>query len=159
MKKTNLKTLIISILIPLVTGFLSYFLSRSGMAYYETLNKPALNPPSILFPIVWTILYILMGISSYIVYTSDSPFRQKALKWYVIQLIFNFGWSIIFFGLSKLLFAYIWLLILIASIVVMIYYFYKVKPIAAYLQIPYLLWCIFAAYLNLSIYFLNPPTL
>lgn len=159
MKKLNLKTLAVSILIPLTVGFLSYFLSRGGMSYYETLNKPPLNPPSFIFPIVWTVLYILMGISSYIVYTSDSPFRQKALRWYVIQLVFNFGWSIIFFGLSKLLFAYIWLLLLIAAIVVMIYYFYKVKPLSAYLQIPYLLWCIFAAYLNLSIYFLNPPSL
>lgn len=159
MKKLNLKTLAVSILIPLTVGFLSYFLSRGGMSYYETLNKPPLNPPSFIFPIVWTVLYILMGISSYIVYTSDSPFREKALRWYVIQLIFNFGWSIIFFGLSKLLFAYIWLLLLIAAIVVMIYYFYKVKPLSAYLQIPYLLWCIFAAYLNLSIYFLNPPSL
>ena len=159
MKKLNLKTLAVSILIPLTVGFLSYFLSRGGMSYYETLNKPPLNPPSFIFPIVWTVLYIFMGISSYIVYTSDSPFREKALSWYVIQLIFNFGWSIIFFGLSKLLFAYIWLLLLIAAIVVMIYYFYKVKPLSAYLQIPYLLWCIFAAYLNLSIYFLNPPSL
>ena len=156
MKKADIKKLAISILIPLLTGFISAFLSRRGMDLFNTLNKPPLSPPSILFPIVWTILYTLMGISSYIVYNTPSSYRKKALIWYGIQLILNFFWSIIFFGFSKFLFAYIWLILLICAIIIMIYYFYKVKAISAYLQIPYLLWCIFAAYLNLSIYLLNP---
>jgi len=118
-------------------------------------NKPAFNPPAFLFPIVWTILYILMGISSYIIYSSDNQNKGKALTIYAIQLFFNFFWSIIFFGSSQYLLAFVWLVILIILIIVMIYKFYTIEPMAAYLQIPYLLWCLFAAYLNFMIYRLN----
>lgn len=154
MKQQNRSTLIISILIPLAVGSLSALLS-GNMSTFSTLNKPALNPPAILFPIVWTILYILMGISSYMIYTSNSPDAPMALKTYFIQLFFNFCWSIIFFGFSQYLLSFLWLVILIILIYIMIQQFYKINPTAAYLQIPYLLWCIFAAYLNLFIYIMN----
>lgn len=153
MKTENKSILIISILIPLVIGSLSALFSNSSA--YLTLNKPSFSPPSILFPIVWTILYILMGISSYIIYMSEDPRRYRALKTYAIQLIFNFFWSIIFFGLSQYLFAFLWLLALILLIIIMIRQFYKISPVAAYLQIPYLIWCIFAAYLNFMIVSMN----
>lgn len=146
--------LIISILIPLAVGALSALIS-GNMSMYSSLNKPGLSPPSFIFPIVWTILYILMGISSYIIYVSGSPGTKTALYIYALQLFFNFCWSIIFFGFSQYLFAFVWLIALIILIVIMIKKFYSIEPIAAYLQIPYLIWCIFAAYLNLSIYLMN----
>lgn len=154
MKSQNKSAFIISILIPLAVGTLSALISGNNSIYYS-LNKPALSPPSFVFPIVWTILYILMGISSYIIYTSNHPKAPDALKIYALQLFFNFCWSIIFFRFSQYLFAFVWLIALIILIVIMIKKFYSINPIAAYLQIPYLIWCIFAAYLNLSIYIMN----
>ena len=153
MNSKSKSSLFISILIPLAIGILSALLS--GDMSDSAFNKPPLNPPSYIFPIVWTILYILMGISSYIIYFSNNQNKDKAIKSYAIQLFFNFFWSIIFFRFSQYLIAFIWLIILIAFIIRMIYQFYKIKPLAAYLQIPYLLWCLFAAYLNFMIYLLN----
>ena len=154
MKIKNKSTLIIAILIPIAVGTLSaLFSGRTSL--YSQINKPSLSPPGFVFPIVWIILYILMGISSYIIYESDNPNQKTALKTYAIQLFFNFWWSIIFFRFSLYLFAFLWLLSLIAIIIVMIYQFYRIKPLASYLQIPYLLWCLFAAYLNFMIYRLN----
>lgn len=150
----NKSGLILSILIPLAAGSLSALLS-GNMSEYAGLNKPALSPPSFVFPVVWTILYILMGISSYLIFQSQDPDRTKALKTYALQLFFNFGWSILFFGFSLYLPAFFWLAALIVLILIMIYQFYRINPLAAYLQIPYLLWCIFAAYLNFMIYRLN----
>ena len=154
MKIKNKSALIIAILIPLAVGTVSALFSRN-ISLYSTINKPALSPPAFLFPIVWIILYILMGISSYLVYESNSPDKRNALKTYAIQLFFNFWWSIIFFRFSLYLFAFLWLLVMIALIVIMIYKFYKIRPLSAYLQFPYLLWCLFAAYLNFMIYRLN----
>lgn len=153
MKIKNKSSLIISILIPILVGTLSSLFS--GNMSISMFNKPSFSPPSFLFPIVWTILYILMGISSYIIYSSDSPNKGKALTIYGIQLFFNFFWSIIFFGSSQYLFSFVWLIALIIIIIIMIYQFYTIEPLAAYLQIPYLLWCLFAAYLNFMIYWLN----
>lgn len=144
MKIRDKSALIISILIPLTVGTMSALFS-GNMSSYSILNKPAFSPPGFIFPVVWTILYILMGASSYIVYSSNSPNKSKALLLYCIQLFFNFCWSIIFFGLDLFLFAFIWLIALILI----------VNPLSAYLQIPYLIWCIFAAYLNFSIFLLN----
>ena len=149
----NKAHLIIAIFIPLAVGVLSSLLS--GSMAYSAFNKPSFSPPSYLFPIVWTVLYILMGISSYIIYSSNSPDKRKALTTYAIQLFFNFFLSLLFFGLSQYLLAFVWLILLIVLIVVMIYQFYQIQPVAAYLQIPYLLWCLFAAYLNFTIYMLN----
>ena len=154
MKTQNKESLIISLLIPLAVGAVSSLLSENMMGG-SSFNQPALSPPSFLFPIVWTILYLLMGISSYLVYTSDSPLKTPALKVYGLQLAFNFFWSILFFRFSLYGAAFLWLLVMIILITLMIYLFYKIRPLAAYLQIPYLLWCIFAAYLNYMIYQLN----
>jgi len=154
MKIKNKSSFIIAILIPVAVGMLSALFS-GNTTLYSTIQKPLLSPPGFIFPIVWTILYILMGISSYIIYESNNPYQKKALKTYAIQLFFNFLWSILFFRFSLYFFSFLWLLILIALIVKMIYQFYQINPISAYLQIPYLLWCIFAAYLNFMIYKLN----
>ena len=154
MKPQNRSSLIIAILIPLAVGSFSALIS-GNMALYSTINKPAFSPPSIVFPIVWTILYVLMGISSYIIYSSDSADKTRALKIYALQLFFNFCWNILFFRYNLYLLSFLWLVILIVLICIMIKDFYKINPAAAYLQIPYLLWCIFAAYLNFSIYTMN----
>lgn len=154
MKIRNKSALIISILIPLTVGTMSALFS-GNMSSYSILNKPAFSPPGFIFPVVWAILYILMGASSYIVYFSNSSNKSKALLLYCIQLFFNFCWSIIFFGLDLFLFAFIWLIALIFIIIIMIRQFLIVNPLSAYLQIPYLIWCIFAAYLNFSIFLLN----
>lgn len=155
MKVIKLKPLLIAIAIPLIVGGLSALITSGSMQVFETINKPSFAPPGYLFPIVWTILYILMGISSYLVYMSDSRFKEPALKFYAIQLGFNFLWSIFFFNFKLYTFSFIWLVALFILIVIMIYFFYKVNKTAAYLQIPYLLWVAFAGILNLSIALLN----
>lgn len=152
MKHENKDTFILSVLIPLAVGTLSaLFSGQMDMIR----NQSALTPPSFIFPIVWTILYILMGISSYLIYRSDSSDKAGALTVYALQLTFNFFWSIVFFRFSWYLFAFLWLVIMIWLITVMIWRFYQISPLAAYLQIPYLLWCLFAAYLNFMVYRLN----
>lgn len=151
----RLKSLLKSLAISLGTGILSAIFTMGSMDIYKSINKPSLSPPSWLFTIVWTILFILMGISSYLVYESVSDRKDIALKVYGLQLIFNFLWTIIFFNVKLYLFSFFWLLLLWVLILIMILFFYKIKPIAAYLQIPYFLWTTFAAYLNLMIYVLN----
>lgn len=156
--RTNIKSYVVSILIALVTGGLSALLTSGNMDLYSTIITPPLAPPSILFPIVWTILYILMGISAAMIYnTETAPLSQRksALYTYGISLLFNFFWSIIFFNNRQFLFAFIWLLALLFLIVRTIMKYYKINPVAAYLQIPYLLWVTFAGYLNFAIWVLN----
>lgn len=151
----NYKALIISILIPLTVGGLSALLTRNNMDVYGALDQPPLAPPGWVFPVVWTILYTLMGISSYLIYTSDSLYKKSALKAYAAQLIVNFLWTIIFFNLQAYFFAFLWLILLLVLIVLMIAGFSRINKTAAYLQIPYLLWVMFAGYLNFGIYMLN----
>lgn len=153
MKTRNIDPFIIALLIPLAVGAVSSLISGTMMA--PTFIQPSFSPPGYLFPIVWTILYILMGISSYLVYTSDSPAKPAALLVYAIQLVFNFFWTILFFRFSLYGLAFLWLLVLIGLIVIMICLFSKIRPAAAYFQLPYLLWCLFAAYLNFAVYMLN----
>lgn len=155
MSRIKLLPLIISILIPLILGGLVGFLTSGSVNIYENLIKPPLSPPSFLFPIAWTILYILMGISAYLIYISDSPYKKNALTIYILQLIVNFSWSFIFFNMQDFLLAFIWLVILWLLIIVMIKYFANINKAAAYLQFPYLLWLSFAGYLNLAVYLLN----
>ena len=151
----NWKQLLISIGISLGIGALAGFLTQNSMEVYSELQRPALSPPGWLFPIVWTILYLLMGISAYLIYDSHSPNKEKALTIYVWQLFFNFLWSIVFFNLQNILLAFIVLIILWLLIVAMIKSFKEINPLAAWLQIPYLLWVTFAGYLNLMLYILN----
>lgn len=149
------KPLFISILLPLAVGGLSAVVTGKAMQDFMTFNKPALSPPAWLFPVVWTILYILMGIASYIVWQSKNSDKDLALKFYGVQLLFNFFWSYIFFNLQNYLFAFIWLIILWLLIIVTTVLFYRIDKKAGYLLIPYLLWVTFAAYLNFAIYLLN----
>ena len=155
-KKVRKDVLAICILIPILIGGLSSLLSGSGRGFYESVETPWFAPPGIVFPIVWTILFVLMGISCYIVYEDGYEENKQALVVYGIQLALNFAWSIIFFKYRAFLFAFIWLILLWIAIVVMIAKFYKINRCAAYLQIPYLLWVTFAGVLNFAIYQLNP---
>ncbi len=157
MKKST-KVYIIGIIIPLVVGGLSALITSGSMDIYKDIVRPPLSPPGILFPIVWTILFVLMGVGSAMVYNSDNVSFQKrknALYVYLVQLALNFFWNIIFFNMREYLFSFIWLVALLALIILMIYKFYKINKTAALLQMPYLLWVSFAGYLNLAIYILN----
>ena len=155
--KINKKLLIICLVIPLAVGGVAALLTGGGMDTFETLNQPPLSPPGWLFPVVWTILYILMGIASYLVLTSGKSHEsiRRALVLYGIQLAFNFLWPIFFFGLSAYLFAFIWLVALWLLILATTISFYRISDIAGYLMIPYLIWVTFAGHLNLGIYLLN----
>ena len=148
---------IISIAIPLAVGGLSAFLTMDSMEAFSALNQPPLSPPSWLFGVVWSILYILMGIASYLIYNSgaEKEIKTKALTIYGIQLLVNFFWSLIFFNWQQYFIAFIWLILLIVLIILTIMRFYPINRNAAYLMIPYLLWCLFAAYLNFGIFILN----
>ena len=125
---------------------------------YDNYIQPPLSPPGWLFPVVWTVLFILMGIGAAIVYNKKDTNPEEvrdALIIYAVNLALNFFWSIIFFNLEAYLFAFIWLVLLWITIVIMIIAFKKISPVAAYLQIPYLIWVTFAGYLNYAIYLLN----
>ena len=154
----KIKPYVISIAIALAVGGLAAFLTRNDMDIYNEITLPPLAPPSILFPIVWSILYVLMGISAAMVYLrkDEAPIAVRdALSGYGINLVLNFMWSLIFFKFKAFLLAFGWLLVLFAVIVKMIFDFKKIKPIAGYLQIPYAIWVTFAGYLNFAIWWLN----
>lgn len=156
--KKQTRNFIVSVAISLGVGILSALLTRGNMNIYEELNTPPLSPPSFLFPVVWTVLYVLMGISAAMVYnTRTSPLarRKEALTLYYVSLFFNFFWSIIFFNIRAFLFAFVWLLVLLALIILTIVKYYKINKTAAYLQIPYAVWVTFAGYLNFGIWLLN----
>jgi len=153
--KINFKKLFTYLGITLGVGALSAFFTMGSMDIYSEIEKPALAPPSIVFPIAWTILYTLMAISAYIVSQSNCENKSSALTIFYIQLAVNFVWPLIFFNLQAFFVSLLWLILLVALVVVMIIQFYKCKPISAYLQIPYLLWLLFATYLNFSISIMN----
>ncbi len=142
-----------SILIPLVLGGVVGFLI-SGSMNYDSLNQPPLSPPAILFPIVWTILYILMGVS-YGILESNNQVDNSIKYIYYAQLIVNLLWPIAFFVLEWRLFAFIWILLLDVLVLAMVIKFYKANKLSGALQLPYLAWVLFASYLNLGTYLLN----
>ena len=156
-KRINIKSLIICIIIPLAVGGLSALLTMGSMQDFEALNQPPLSPPGWLFPVVWTILYILMGIASYIVLeTPSTPDDTKnAFKAYFLQLGFNFFWSIIFFTLGAYEIAFAWLIVLLALIIVTTVRFWRINRLAGILMVPYIAWVSFAGYLNLAIAYIN----
>ena len=151
------KPIILSILVAEAVGALSGFLTREGMKLFtDAVTQPPLSPPPLLFPIVWTILYALMGYGSARIWLSTpSPDRSRALNLYAIQLVVNFFWSLIFFNAQAFGFAFFWLLLLWGLVLLMILAFDKIDPLSAKLQVPYLIWLTFAAYLNLGVWYLN----
>lgn len=157
MKKQAWKTYAFWIIFTEAVGALSGFLTREGTKIYaDTVIKPPLSPPGTVFPIVWTFLYALMGIGAARVdMASPGPERAHGIKLYLSQLTFNFFWSVIFFNAQNFGFALFWLLTMWLLIILMILAFRKVDRPAALLQIPYLLWTTFAAYLNFGAWMLN----
>ena len=154
--KFEWKKLLIALGIPLAVGGLAALLS-GGMSDYGAMNKPPLSPPGWVFPVVWSILYLLMGYASYRIWTSDAPSadKRRALLLYGAQLLANFVWPLLFFGGEMFLAALIWLVFLWILIFLTIRAFSKIDERTGDLLIPYILWVTFAAYLNLGIYLLN----
>jgi tryptophan-rich sensory protein len=157
MLKKNWKTYALFVGITLFIGALSGFLSRNGMQdFEETVKQPPLSPPMILFPIVWTVLYALMGYGAARVYLEGAELgKNRCLNLYVVQLVVNFFWSLIFFNAAAYGFALVWLLLLLGLVILMTVCFWQRDRLAALLQIPYILWLLFAAYLNYGIWRLN----
>ena len=155
--KLNCKTLGICILIPLAVGGLSALFTMGSMQDFAALKQPPLSPPGWLFPVVWTVLFVLMGIASYLVLETASGVEAKksAFKAYFLQLGFNFMWSIIFFTLGAYEVAFVWLLALLALIVITTVKFYNINRYAAIFMLPYILWVSFAGYLTAGIAILN----
>ena len=154
----KIKPYVISVAIALAVGGLSALLTRNGMTLYQDNIQPPLSPPMWLFPVVWSILYILMGIGAARVYLKHMEMTEEvtgALVTYAFQLAVNFFWSLIFFNLRAYLFAFIWLVLLWLLIIAMIVKFKKIDRLAAWLQIPYLIWVTFAGYLTFAVWVLN----
>ena len=149
------KYLILNIIIALGVGGLSALVTYNSMSLYQNINKPDLAPPGFIFPIVWSILYILMGTSSYLLHRSDHPNKETALIIYYFQLLINFSWPITFFNYQNYLLALVILLVLNILIILLIRLSYPIKPLSAYLLLPYLAWTLFALYLNFWLFIHN----
>lgn len=157
MKKHGWKSYALWILLSEAVGGLSALLTRRGMELYSArIVKPPLSPPPAVFPVVWTLLYALMGIGAARVWlTEPSKPRTEGLRLFGAQLAFNFFWSILFFNREAFGAAFFWLLALLVLILWMTVKFYEAEPLAGKLQLPYILWMLFAGYLNLGVWLLN----
>lgn len=154
--KEKVKVFLVCLAIPLLAGALSAWITGDSMKLFEQLDKPLLSPPGWLFPVVWTILYILMGIASYLTAVSEeTQNRKEGLAVYGVQLAVNFLWPIFFFHFRWYLFSFFWLLLLWCLVLVTIRYFYEAHEAAGYLMLPYLVWITFAGYLNLFVALMN----
>lgn len=147
---------IISVAISLGTGGFSAFLTRNSMSLYSEINRPPLSPPSWLFPVVWTILFVLMGIAAAKIWCSNGKEIDSALIFYGFQLVFNFIWPIIFFNFRAFEFAFFWLIALIVLVGISMIKFYRIDKTAGWLMLPYFVWICFAGYLNYAIWQINP---
>ena len=147
----------IALAIPVITGLISGALTKTAMVQYASFRKPPLSPPGWLFPVVWTILYLMMGLASYFIITAnkDGLLKADALLIYGLQLVLNFAWSIIFFNFGSYLLAFVWLMVMWVLEIVAAVLFYRIVRGAGLLLIPYILWTTFAAYLNLATYIMS----
>jgi benzodiazapine receptor len=150
--------LIISILVPLLVGFTSSFFTRDGVdGWYKLANKPSFNPPNWIFAPVWTTLYVLMGIAFYLVWksTTNIAAKQTAITLFIVQLVLNFFWSLIFFKYQQTGWALVEIIAMWVAILLTILWFGKISSTAAWLLVPYICWVSFATVLNYSIWRLN----
>ncbi|MBR6407504.1 MAG: tryptophan-rich sensory protein [Clostridia bacterium] len=154
-RANNALRLAASIAIPLIAGAASSLLTGRAMERYDSFTEPPLSPPGIVFPIVWTVLYILMGISFYLVAEDKSAQTVKPVAVYFLQLIVNIIWPLLFFNKEAYLASFLWLVLLWLLVFCMIKLFYPISKAAAWLNVPYLIWLTFAGYLNLGVYLLN----
>jgi tryptophan-rich sensory protein len=157
MSRPNIIKLIVSLFLPLSVGAVAgMFTSQAVPTWYASLNRPFFSPPNWVFGPVWTSLYILLGISFFLIWKEEASKERDLAIWvFSIQMLLNFAWSFLFFYFNLIGVALIEIILLWISIALMIYLFNKIKPFAAYLNIPYLLWVSFAAILNAGYYFLN----
>lgn len=154
--KIQWKKLLLCLFIPLAVGGLSALLSAGGMRDFAAVRQPRLAPPAWLFPVVWTLLYLLMGLAAYLVLTGGNcRQRREAMVVYGAQLAVNFFWSVLFFTFKAYLLAFVWLVLLWGLIVLTVWRFAAVRPLAGWLLVPYLLWVTFAGYLNFGVFLLN----
>lgn len=147
---------IVSVLISLGIGGLSAFLTKDSMPIYSAINRPAFSPPPELFPIVWTVLFVLMGIAAGMIWCSNGRQLDFALLFYGAQLVFNFCWTLIFFNFRAYFAAFIWLCLLLVLIGITMIKFFRIKSTAGWLLLSYFAWVCFAGYLNFMIWRLNP---
>jgi len=156
-QKIKWKPLLLALALPLAVGGFSAFLTRDGMKAFQALRQPPLSPPAWLFPVVWTILYLMMGLASYLVWASgvSDRRRDRALTVYGLSLAANFLWPILFFTVQAWLLAFVLLLALWILVGVCALLFGAIAPRAGRLMLPYLAWLTFAAYLNLGVWLLN----
>ena len=147
---------IFSVALDLGIGGLSAFLTKDSMPIYSAINRPPLSPPGELFPIVWSILFVLMGIAAALVWCLNGRKLDSALLFYGAQLVFNFCWTLIFFNFREYFAAFIWLIILLVLIGITMVKFYHIRKAAGCLLLPYFAWVCFAGYLNFMIWQLNP---
>lgn len=152
----NWKALLLNLLLPLGVGGLAALFTRGAMEQYGSLNQPPLSPPGWVFPVVWTALYLLMGLAAYLVWQTGSAARGGAFFLYGVQLALNFGWTLLFFCVQNYLFALVWLFLLWVAVLCTLTRFFQLRPAAGWLLLPYLLWVTFAGYLNAGVWLLNP---
>lgn len=153
----------VAIAVPLGIGFIISLFTRDAMGKFSSFNQPPLAPPAWLFPVAWTILYVLMGLASYFIWkkgydsrkAADKSASRTALIIYGIQLVFNFIWTPLFFSLGWYWFAFAWLMIMWVLIIVLMVKTFKISRPAFWMLLPYIIWCTFAAYLNCGIAILN----
>lgn len=156
LRKQNWKAYVFFVVLSEATGVISGLLSRGGMEAFDSIEGSALTPPAIVFPVVWTILYALMGIGAARIWLAEaSDERSRSLIIYFVQLAVNFLWSIIFFNIQAYGFALVWLILLWILIALMILSYRSVDRIASWLQLPYFIWLTFAAYLNYAVWIMN----
>ena len=153
--KTKRKTLIYSLILTFIFAVGGGIVTYIGMPKYDASAHPPLTPPSWLFPVVWSILFLLMAYGAAVIYDKHEALTPKALLIYVLELTLNFWWCVLFFGFGLYLFAFVWLILLWISVLTMIIVFCRIDRLSGLLQIPYLVWLSFAAYLNLGVYLLN----
>lgn len=153
----NIILFIICVSVPIMVGLVSGYITKDNRMVFDTINKPALTPPAMVFPIAWSILYVLMGLASFIALINCKDLSQSAyvLLPYVIQLILNFAWSIIFFNMQSYGLAFACLILMWLMIIRTIMFFATVSMLSAWLMAPYILWVTFAGYLNLMIVIIN----
>lgn len=153
--KINVILIVLCVAFPLIVGYISSLITSNAMTAFNSMNKPPLAPPGWLFPIVWSVLYVLMGLASYLIITSASSFKALALIIYMLQLVLNFFWSLIFFNLEMYWFALVWLLTMWVLIIILLVVTSKFSLIAMFCLLPLAIWSTFAAYLNLMIARMN----
>ncbi len=154
-KKHNIKKLIFYILTPLILGMIVGKINMGNNDIYAQLIKPDFMPPSYVYGIVWTVLYLLMGYSAYLISISNLQLKNEALYIYYLQLAVNLAWPYLFFNQGMILFSFIWIMLLIVIVFTMVKLFYQINKKSGLINIPYIIWLFFAGYLNYTLYILN----